>query len=123
MVKYCQNKPDIDLSTTHSTCSDTDTLQPETLTHIIDKMPKLTTHQRKQALRLNLYNKNSSRKWSQAETKQFYQLLRHYGLDFTVMSYHPFFINRRSQKELSNKYKKESKMNPVSMESILNKID
>lgn len=65
MVKYCHTKQDIDLSTTHSTCSDTDTLQPETLTNIIDRMPRLTSEQRKQAVHLNLYNKNSSRKWSQ----------------------------------------------------------
>jgi hypothetical protein len=66
MVKYSHTKQDIDLSTTHSTCSDTDTIQPETLTNIIDKMPKLTTEQRRQAVRLNLWHKNSSRKWSLA---------------------------------------------------------
>jgi hypothetical protein len=66
MVKYCCNKQDIDLSTSQSFCSDSDILQTETLCNIIDKMPKLTSDERKQTLRLNLYNKNNSRKWSQA---------------------------------------------------------
>ena len=67
--------------------------------------------------------KATSRKWSQGETMQFYRLLMHFGLDFTLISYHPLFIRKRSQKELSNKYKKELKNNPKIINGILNRID
>lgn len=79
---------------------------PHTLQAIIEQLPKLTQAEKKQSYHMPKTSKNSSRKWSQQETNKFYELVRHYGLDFTVISYHPFFLNRRSQKELSNKYKK-----------------
>jgi isocitrate lyase len=106
MVKYLDNKSDCELSTNQSHCSDSELNLPETLEAIIEQLPKLTQAEKKQSYHMVRSNKTASRKWSQAETNRFYELLGHYGLDFTVISYHPFFANRRSQKELSNKYKK-----------------
>jgi len=95
----------------------------ETLLKIIEQVPKLTSLERKENIKLPHFLRNNSRKWSQAETKQFYHLLRHFGLDFTLISYHPVFRHKRSQKELSNKYKKELKINPTNINNVLNQID
>lgn len=123
MVKYTLRKEDCEVSTTHTICSDTDIYHSETLISIIDKMPKLTPQERKETTRLHQSSNNNSKKWSQAQTKHFYEQLRHFGLDFTLMSYHPLFSNRRSQKQLSNKYKKQMKMNSIHVNQVLNKID
>lgn len=123
MVKYSQRKEDGELSTSQSICYESDIFPSETLSNIIDKMPKLTSEERRRTSKLSINEKNSSRKWSQQETKQFYELVRHFGLDFTLISYHPYFCNRRSQKELSTKYKKESKKNPCLIKNVLNKIE
>lgn len=112
MVKFSQRKEDSDLSTSHSQCSDTELTPLETLSNIIDALPKLTHAQRRLSYHAHRNTKTVSRKWSLSETAQFYLSLRHYGLDFTIMAHHPAFHGRRSQKELSNKYKKEARLNP-----------
>jgi hypothetical protein len=77
---------------------------------------------RSNSYRPKYISKSVSRKWSLTETKLFYDLLRHYGLDFTLISYHPTFYQSRNQKEICNKYKKEIKKNPSAINSILNEI-
>lgn len=123
MVKYICKSEDSELSTSQSLFTENDVPLVETLSNLIERVPKLTTQQRRQTIRLPHSSKGHSRKWSQNQTKQFYQLLCHFGLDFTLISYHPLFHNKRSQKELSNKYKKELKSNPGNINNILNKID
>ena len=83
----------------------------------------MTSVERKQGNRLLHHIKSNSRKWSQTETNHFYTLLGHFGVDFTLMSYHPVFDKKRSRKELSSKFKKEMKNHPSNVNSILNKID
>jgi hypothetical protein len=123
MVKYPSKREETDLSTSHSLCSESEVPLTETLLTIIEQMPKLTSLERRQGMRSSQCVRSNSRKWSQNETKQFYQLLCHFGLDFTLISYHPTFHNKRSQKELSNKYKKELKNNPANINTVLNRID
>lgn len=123
MVKSTLRKEESDLSTSQSLCGESDQPSLETLSSIIDALPKLTHAQRRLSYRAHRNSKTVSRKWSQAETTQFYQSLRHYGLDFTLMAHHPTFQGRRSQKELSNKYKKEAKMNPQQVDEVLSRID
>ena len=123
MVKSARSKEDCDISATQTICSDTDIFHNETLGSMIDKMPRLTHQERRQAIRLHHRSNSNSKKWSQAQTRQFYELLHHYGLDFTLMSYHPFFSKRRSQKQLSNKYRKQYKMNSSHMTQVLNRIE
>ena len=107
MVKYLEKKEDSELSTSQSMFTESESLvAPCTLTTLIQQVPKLTPQEKKNSYRAMHAAKSNSRKWSQAETRTFHQLLRHYGLDFTLMSYHPAFASSRSQKELSNKYKK-----------------
>jgi len=65
MVKYNHRKEDLDLSTTQSNCSDSDVFPSETLSNIIDKMPKLTPEERRQTMRMTYSTKNNSKKWSQ----------------------------------------------------------
>jgi hypothetical protein len=84
-------------------------------------LPKLTQAERR--LFRTRCPRPTSRKWSQTETAHFYLSLRHYGLDFTLMAHHPAFAGRRSQKELSNKYKKEARTNPQRVDGVLNRID
>jgi len=47
MVKSAQNNEDYEISTTQTICSDIDIFHNETLTSIIDKMPKLTPQERR----------------------------------------------------------------------------
>lgn len=123
MVKSSFRKEECEISTSLSICVDSEDPLPETLRHIIEQLPKLTHAQRRTAPRMPHSPKNTSRKWSHPETHSFYRLLQHFGLDFTLISYHPTFLGRRSQKELSNKYKKETRRNPITIDRILNRID
>lgn len=66
MVKHIQTKDDHDLSTSHSLCSETYIFPSETLSNIIDKMPKLTPQERRQAMRISHSPSTNSRKWSQS---------------------------------------------------------
>jgi hypothetical protein len=64
MVKYTQKKEYCEVSTSHSIYSESDTFPSETLSNIIDQMPKLTAQERKDN-RLHIFPMNNSRKWSQ----------------------------------------------------------
>lgn len=67
-------------------------------------------------------NAARSRKWSAAETKLFLELLETVGPDFTCMASHQTFAERRSQKELRNKYRKESRLRFEKVEAGLTKF-
>ena len=112
MVKQDNKGEDCEWSTSNSLCEESEVIACETIGSMIEQVPKLTLAEKKQSYRVMHASKCTSRKWSQPETNRFYQLLAHYGLDFTLISYHPTFVSRRSQKELSNKYKKELRNNP-----------
>jgi len=47
MVKSARNNEDCEISTIQTICSDIDIFHNETLTSIIDKMPKLTPQERR----------------------------------------------------------------------------
>ena len=66
MVKYIHRKEDCEVSTSHSIYSESEIIPSETLSNMIDKMPKLTAQERKQTTRLHLYSNSNSKKWSQA---------------------------------------------------------
>lgn len=48
-------------------------------------------------------------KWTDKETEQFYEALRVYGTDFTMML---TVFSNRTQRQIKNKYKKEDRNNP-----------
>lgn len=68
MVKSTLRKEESDLSTSQSVYGESDQPSLETLSSIIDALPKLTHAQRRLSYHANRNNKTVSRKWSQAET-------------------------------------------------------
>lgn len=54
--------------------------------------------------------------WSDEETRQFYRILQHIGMDFIVMEQ---FFPKRTRKQLLRKFHKEKKKNPAAIEVAL----
>ena len=65
MVKYLCKRDETDLSTIQSICSESEVPVPETLINIIEQVPKLTSLERRQGIRLPHSMRSTSRKWSQ----------------------------------------------------------
>jgi len=61
-------------------------------------------------------NRSASEKWSSAETDEFYEAIRRYGTDFTLLEK---LFAKRSRKQLKSKFKREEKENPRRVDDAL----
>jgi Myb DNA-binding like len=61
-------------------------------------------------------NRRPSQKWSVDETDRFFQALRTYGSDFSLMQ--PLFPTR-NRRQLRNKYKREERQHPLMVQDAL----
>jgi hypothetical protein len=68
MVKSSLRKEEVELSTSHSLCSESELPSLETIATIIDALPKLTHAQRRLSYHAHRHTKTVSRKWSLSET-------------------------------------------------------
>eukprot|EP00164_Ancoracysta_twista_P006090 GFYU01008403.1.p1 GENE.GFYU01008403.1~~GFYU01008403.1.p1 ORF type:complete len:218 (-),score=66.53 GFYU01008403.1:73-726(-) len=77
-----------------------------------------TIHEGQQHLTSNTYsNRLSTDRWTKHETAKFYDAIRKYGTDFTLIE--QLFPNR-TRKHIKNKFKKEEKLNPANISAALN---
>ena len=65
MVKYPSKREETELSTSQSLFSDSELPVTETLINIIEQVPKLTSVERREGIKLSHPMRNNSRKWSQ----------------------------------------------------------
>jgi len=61
-------------------------------------------------------NRSASEKWTSAETDEFYDAIRRYGTDFTLLEK---LFAKRTRKQLKSKFKREEKENPRRIDDAL----
>jgi len=61
-------------------------------------------------------NRAASEKWTAAETDEFYEAIRRYGTDFTLLEK---LFAKRTRKQLKSKFKREEKENPRRIDDAL----